>query len=154
MKDLVPNICFSALLILSPMAWGKDKTPDAGITSMDAKTLTNHAAATVASLHDSMLDPASFVLDGVFVSKPNRQGQISLCYAFRSHNTLGGYAEGRATEGGLNAHGGLEMVPVSEDGAWLGYDTGWIAPCKAKNIDREITADVSPLAEARYKKTK
>ena len=108
------------LLVLMPVvALAKNKTPDINLTTMDAKTLTDHAATTVAGLHDSMLDPASFVLDGVYVSKPNRKGAISLCYVFRSHNTMGGYAEGRATEGGYNVHGGLEMLTQSTVGSLL-----------------------------------
>jgi hypothetical protein len=49
-----------------------------------------HAAQTIARLHDSMLDPASFVLDAAYVTKPNKHGAVSYCYEFRSHNTMGG----------------------------------------------------------------
>jgi hypothetical protein len=119
-----------------------------------------HAAATVASLHDSMLDPASFVLDGAYVTKPihrsadkEHKDKPTYCYAYRSHNTMGGYTEGRAYEDPLD-HGRLQVVHASPDGAFMGYDTGWIAPCKAKNIDRDITPSVAQLAATMYKKTR
>jgi len=34
-----------------------------------------HAAATVAHLHDTMLDPASFSLDGVYVTKASKKSR-------------------------------------------------------------------------------
>jgi hypothetical protein len=119
----------------------------------------DHAAAIVAQIHDTMLDPTSFVLDGVYFTKPNKvadtdhKGQGTYCYAFRSHNTMGGYAEARAYEDPVD-HGKLVIVHPSTDGAFMGYDTGWVAPCKAKNIDRDITADVAAIAPALYKKTR
>lgn len=115
---------------------------------------TQHAAQTVAQLHDSMLDPASFVLDAAYVTKPNKHGAVSYCYEFRSHNKMGGYSEGRAVEDGGD-HGRLSVYDYpAEDGAWLGYDTGWVAPCKRKNIDRELTAGVTALAPSLYRKTR
>lgn len=119
-----------------------------------------HAATTVAALHDSMLDPASFVLDGAYVTKPihrlaekDRRDMPTYCYAFRSRNPMGGYSDGRAYEDPLN-HGHLTIVQPSSGGAFMGYDTGWVAPCKAKNIDRNITADVAPLAPPLYQKSR
>jgi hypothetical protein len=100
-----------------------------------------------------MLDPASFVLDGVSIAKVNRRGHVSVCYAFRSHNAMGGYAEGRAVEDG-DDHNRLSTYSVPNDEGFPGYDSGWVAPCKAKNIDREITAEVAVLAPALYKKTR
>jgi hypothetical protein len=119
-----------------------------------------HAAETIATLHDSMLDPASFVLDGAYVTKPihrladkEDKDKPTYCYAFRSHNTMGGYAEGRAYEDPLD-HGRLQIIHPSADGVFMGYDTGWVAPCKSKNIDRDITAQVAQLAATMYKKTR
>lgn len=70
---------------------------------------THHAALTVAALHDSMLDPASFVLDGAYVTKPihrfadkDHRDRSTYCYAFRSHNTMGGYSDARAYEDPLD----------------------------------------------------
>jgi hypothetical protein len=58
-----------------------------------------HAAVTVAHVHDTMLDPASLVLDGAYVTLPNRiadkehKNLPTYCYAFRSHNAMGGYSQ-------------------------------------------------------------
>ena len=110
-----------------------------------------HAAVTVARLHDTMLDPQSFVLDGVFITKPDKKGNVSYCYAYRSHNTMGGYSEGRAVEWSID-RGRLSTYTAPKGDGFLGYDVGWIAPCKQKNIDRDITAEVAPLAMALYRK--
>jgi len=111
-----------------------------------------HAAAIVAHLHDTMSDPASFALDGVYLTKPSKRGNITVCYAFRSHNAMGGYTAGRAVEDG-DDHNRLSVY-TTDDGAgkYPGYDVGWFAPCKDKNIDREITAEVLPLASELYQK--
>jgi len=117
-----------------------------------------HAVRTVAFLHDAMLDPASFVLDGAFVTKPvhrfadkAHKDQPTYCYRFRSHNPMGGYSEGAAYEDPLD-HGNLEIVQPSDDGAFPGYDTGWAAPCKARNLAEDITAQVAAAAPALYQK--
>ena len=111
-----------------------------------------HAAAVAARLHDSMLDPASFVLDGVFITKPNKRGNVSVCYTFRSHNTMGGYSAGRAVEDG-DDHNRLSVYTHDNGaGKYPGYDVGWVAPCKDKNLDREITAEVLALAPPLYRK--
>jgi hypothetical protein len=123
---------------------------------------TERAAATVARLHDTALDPASFVLDGVYVTKvtrpPNKHniGQAVYCYAYRAHNTMGGYSAARATEDPGLEHGRLQIIQADRNGDFPGYDTGLFgyAPCKTKNIDRDITADVAALAPSLYKKTK
>jgi len=113
---------------------------------------TQHAAATVAHIHDTMLDPNSFVLDGVYLTKPSKRGNVTVCYTFRSQNKMGGYTAGRAAEDG-DDHNHLSVYTVDNGaGKYPGYDVGWIAPCKDKNIDREITADVLPLAKALYRK--
>jgi hypothetical protein len=113
-----------------------------------------HAAQTAAHLHDSMLDPASFVLDAVYVTKPDKHGAVSYCYEFRSHNRMGGYSDGKAVEDASD-HGRLSVYDHPADtGGWVGYDTGWVAPCKKKNIDRELTAGVVALAPPLYQKTK
>lgn len=113
-----------------------------------------HAAQTVAHLHDSMLDPASFVLDAASVTKPDKHGAVSYCYEFRSHNRMGGYSDGRAVEDASD-HGRLSVYDhPAETGGWVGYDTGWVAPCKRKNIDRDITTQVVALAPPLYQKAK
>jgi len=132
----------------------------ATVTTAQAPTTEiTHAAEVVAHIHDTMLDPPSFVLDAVYVTKPNRvgdkehKGRPTFCYAFRSHNAMGGYSQGAAYEDPV-LHGQLTFVSLDGDGDALGYNEGWVAPCKAKNLDRDITADVLAIAPALYKKTR
>ena len=128
------------------------QTPD--IKTLDDAALKQHAAETVAHLHDTMLDPASFLLDGAYVTKPDKKGQRSICYAFRSHNTMGGYSEARAVEDGADRN---RLSIYREDngaGRFPGYDVGWVAPCKDKSLEREITAEVAALAPTLYRKTR
>lgn len=143
-----------ALLSMLSLALTPAGAQTADIQKMDDAALKQHAAETVAHLHDTMLDPASFVLDGAYVTKPNKRGKLNLCYAFRSHNAMGGYAEARAVEDGDDKN---HLSVFNQDngyGKFQGYDVGWVAPCKDKNIDREITAEVTRLADALYKKSR
>jgi len=113
-----------------------------------------HAAATVAHIHDEMNDPASFLLDRAYITKPNKHGAVSYCYEFRGHNQEGGYSDARAVE---NANDHLHLSVYSRPnsgGVWLDYDAGVSAPCKKKNIDRDITLPVSDLAPALYRRAK
>jgi hypothetical protein len=122
--------------------------------SPGADPAVQHAAQTVAHLHDTMLDPASFVLDAAFITKPNKRGEVSYCYEFRSHNKMGGYSEGRAVEDGGD-HLRLSVLTLDDGyGKYQGYDVGWVAPCKSKNVDRIMTEDVAALATPLYRKTK
>ena len=140
----------AVLVLLVSTGWAEQNTD---IQTLDNAGLLQHAAVTVAYLHDSMLDPASFVLDSVLITKPDKKGKISICYAFRSHNKMGGYSEGRAVEWGVD-HNKLSVFSVDNGaGKYPGYDVGWMAPCKDKSIDREITASVSGIAPNLYKKT-
>jgi hypothetical protein len=107
-------------------------------------------SATVARIHDGMMAPASFVLDGVYLTKPDKKGAVTVCVAFRAANSVGGMAEGRATDDGKD----FEIIRQSEVGSFQGYDTGWVRPCTAKKIDRDVTADVAATAPALYKKTR
>ena len=93
-----------------------------------------HAAATVAHLHDEMLSPSSFVLEGVFVTKPDRRGNVSVCYEYRSQNVSGVMSAGRAVEWGAD-HGKLSTYQAERADDIQGYNAGWAAPCKAKNFD-------------------
>lgn len=122
--------------------------------AQESQTPPQHAAATVAHLHDTMLDPTSFVIDSVFITKPNKRGNVSLCYAFRSHNKMGGYSDGRAVEDG-DDHNRLSVY-TADDGAgrFPGYDVGWFSPCKDRNIRHDLTAEVSSLAPTLYRKSK
>ncbi|SFS07626.1 hypothetical protein SAMN05421771_1365 [Granulicella pectinivorans] len=134
---------FLLLVVLAaehPMAISQSPGPD-----------IHRVAANAARLHDTMLDPASFVLDAVYLTKPSKRGNVSVCYEYRSHNTMGGYSAGRAVEDG-DDHNRLSTYTAAESGRYPGYNVGWVAPCKSKNLDREITADVAPLAVALYRK--
>jgi hypothetical protein len=67
---------------------------------------------------------------------------------------MGGYADGRAVEDGDDKN---QLSVYNRDngyGKFQGYDVGRVAPCKDKNIEREITADVTQLAPALYKKSR
>ena len=143
------------LLIITVMfafvIFARDKP--AGFGMMDKDAVSQHAAQTVANLHDGMLDPASFVLDSVWMTKLNKRGNVSLCYTYRSHNRMGGYSEGVAVEDGDDSNH-LSTFTVGESGHTQGFDTGWVAPCKAKNLDRELTADVVAIAPTLYRKTR
>ena len=76
--------------------------------------MVKHAAQTVAHLHDSMLDPASFVLDAAYATKPDKHGAVSYCYEFRSHNRMGALSDGRAIEDGSD-HGRLSVYNHPEE---------------------------------------
>src|SRR4051794_3207413 len=91
---------FFLVTLLSSTAFAQAPPRAIDIQKMSDAEIRQHAAETVAHLHDTMLDPASFVLDGAYVTKPNKRGRVSICYAFRSHNTMGGYSEARAVEDG------------------------------------------------------
>ncbi len=129
-----------AVFALSSVAWGQDNT-------------VKQAAETVARLHDSMLNPPTFVLDGVYLSKPDRKGHPSLCYEYRSQNASGGMSAGRAAVYGWDTKR-LNTFVVERGDDVQGYNAGWVSPCKAKNIDREITKDVAAIAPALYRKDK
>ena len=145
---------FTLITMLLAAAFCVAASPRPDIQTMSDAEIKQHAAEAVAALHDQMLDPASFVLDGAYVTKRDKRGKLSVCYAFRSHNTLGGYAEGRAVEDGEDKNRLSVFNRDNGAGKFQGYDVGWFAPCKAKDIDREITADVERLAPGLYRKSK
>jgi hypothetical protein len=137
--------------------------------------LIQHAAVTVAGLHDSMLDPASFVLDGVYITKPHdiRQRKnggwskgpviahyVSLCYTYRSHNRMGGYGEGTFFEDGGDYKKYPLLTTIEDPNAKISSYNGGVRTamgaddCTPNRIDKDITADVAPLAATLYKKTR
>jgi len=119
------------------------------VAALAEQPVTDHAAATVANLHDSMLNPPTFVLDAVYVTKPDKHGNVSVCYEYRSQNVSGGMSAGRAVE---DHKGELSTYQVTRTDDVPGYNAGWVAPCKSKNIDRDITKAVASAAPALYKK--
>jgi hypothetical protein len=70
------------------------------------------AVAGISALRSAMLDPDSFVLENVTVKAPNKQGVIDVCYTFRSHNRMGGYASSGTAR--LNSKDIIDMI-VNED---------------------------------------
>ncbi len=104
-----------------------------------------HAKATVAHLRNTALDPSSFVLENVYITKPSKYGRINYCYAFNSKDKSGDSLETRAAE-----HGPQNTLSVftETDGAgmYIGYDAGLRPPCSKEKIAREITSEVNGLA--------
>jgi hypothetical protein len=43
-------------------------------------------------LRSAMKDPDSFVLEGVHMRAPNKQGISDICYSYRARNSFGGYS--------------------------------------------------------------
>jgi hypothetical protein len=89
---------FSALILFAALigsAVAKDR-PLAPLTP----ELVQHAASGVVTLKGMMKDPDSFVLESVSRDQhldeehPERAGVV--CYSFRSHNAMGGFASGSA----------------------------------------------------------
>ena len=144
MKRTLCLLALAAAMLASPASAQED--------------LTQHAAVTVAHLHDAMLNPSSFVLDGVFTTKPDKRGHTSICYQYRSQNALGGMSVGLAVEDGGDKGRLSTFTVTGSDGEraddMRGYNAGWVAPCKGKNMDREITNDVVSAAPALYRKTR
>jgi hypothetical protein len=143
--------------------------------STNEQNLIQHAAETVAALHDSMLDPASFVLDGVYVTKPHdiRQRKnggwskgpvigsyVSVCYVYRSHNRMGGYGEGSFFEDGGDYKKNPLLTTVLDPSAKIPPYNGGVRTamgaedCDPKRIDRDISRAVADVAPALYRKSR
>jgi len=123
----------AALLSVSAFAQNQNPTDQATI---------DHAAATVAQIHDGMLNPPTFVLDRVFIAKLTKRGRSahvpSICYEYRSQNTTGGMSAGLSVE-----DAGSPARTFNAD--FL---------CQPKNIERNITKEVAAAAPALYRKDK
>ena len=118
-------LCFALCFALRG-AWGE--TPE---TISRAVTAVNH-------INGAMLDPTSFVLEQALTTLPDKHG-VYLCFAFRSHNTMGGFSDGRAW---LSPDNRLRLFQADRDGHFVGYDEGWVDPCRSKRIAEDITAAV------------
>ena len=148
-----------AALILGLLFSFAEKTP---LPTPPHDGVVQAAAAYVAKLHDSMLDPSSFVVDNVFVSQPNKlyeshgmfRGKlagsyVNICVSVRSHNTMGGYS---AQEYKLVASKGEPALYVLDDpNTQLGIQS---FPNTVCNRPTDIKDDVVPIAESLYKKAK
>ena len=128
-------LCFALCFALTG-AWGE--TPE---TISRAVTAVNH-------INGAMLDPTSFVLEQALTTLPDKHG-VYLCFAFRSHNTMGGFSDGRAW---LSPDNRLRLFQydsqADSDGHIVGYDEGWIDPCRSKRIAEDITAAVKAARTA------
>ena len=96
-----------------------------------------------------MNDPDSFVLLSVRQTKPTKktnafmEGAYNICYAFRSHNAMGGYGDPQValqlwSFKKAENNGKLEFIGTTEDAK---YGAGH-GQCEAKNIATDITAEV------------
>ena len=135
-------LCFALCFALTG-AWGE--TPE---TISRAVTAVNH-------INGAMLDPTSFVLEQALTTLPDKHG-VYLCFAFRSHNTMGGFSDGRAW---LSPDNRLRLFQADRDGHFVGYDEGWVDPCRSKRIAEDITAAViaartAPVPLTRADRTK
>ena len=110
-------------------------------TPVDQATI-DHAAATVAQIHDGMLNPPTFVLDSVFLTKLTPRGRSahvpSICYSYRAQNAMGGMSAGLSVE---DAGGRVRT-----------FDADFL--CQSKKIARDITKEVAAAAPALYRKDK
>jgi len=132
-------------LVLALLVALARSVPAQAPASAQAPDPVQHAKATVAHLRDTALSPSSFVLENVYITKPNRYNQISYCYAFSSKDKSGDSLETRAAEHGAN-HALSRYTETNGAGRYFGYDDGFRAPCGQENIAREITAEVEGLA--------
>lgn len=157
---LILLVTFSLATLL-----GVAQAPD---RETDTDDPVHHAAHTVAHIHDSMLDPAAFDLNLVYVTKTHEIREpkkglwgkghvigtyVNFCYVYTTRNRMGGSSESRAVEDGSDNYR-LSIVTDDGSGKFPGYDVGDDAPCKQNEIDRDITADVAALAATLYQKSK
>jgi hypothetical protein len=157
-RFLVFSTVVCSMCVLISAAQEQDAPNRAGVV--------HTAAVFVAGLHDSMLDPASFVVDNVYVSAPQKlyesrgirgRGRVvgsyvNVCVLVRSHNRMGGYT---SEEDDLVADKNHpELYVVNSPDAQIGVASfgGFGNPCKHMGAD--ITPDVVAAAEALYKKTR
>ncbi len=93
------------------------------------------AASGAVTLRGMMKDPDSFVLESVFLQKPNKHGVSDVCYFYRSHNSFGGY--GDTGEARLDSKGWMEIITsdnVLDD---------LTDPCRPGKQLADITTEVS-----------
>jgi|SRR5208282_3702505 len=108
MKNLIATIAMALLMCCSSFA----KREPVVLSAEQISLSITRAVAGVPALRSAMLDPASFVLENVTLKAPNKQGVIDVCYTFRSHNRMGGYASSGTAR--LNSKNVVDMI-MSED---------------------------------------
>ncbi len=99
------------------------------------------AASGVPVLRSAMKDPDSFVLEGVYLRPPNKQGISDVCYSYRAHNSYGGYS-GTGTAR-LNSKGAIDSFGSSSDDELKQA----LMPCSplVQSMSLDVTAQVNAI---------
>lgn len=92
------------------------------------------AATGAVTLRGMMKDPDSFVLESVFLQKPNKHGVSDVCYFYRSHNSFGGY--GGTGEARLDSKDYVEVITVDD------MMDALTDPCRPSKQLENITTEV------------
>jgi len=123
--------------VLYSACWGATVPYDAAVVQ--------RAADGAVTLRGMMKDPDSFVLEGVFLMRPNKHGISDVCYFYRSHNSYGGY--GGTGEARLNSKDRVEVIEKSDTAGGSIIDA-INDPCKASREARDITIPVKTILSA------
>ncbi len=104
------------------------------------------AASGIAVLRSAMKDPDSFVLEGVWLRPPNKQGISDVCYSYRAHNSYGGYS-GTGTAR-LNSKGVIDSFGSSADDEMLQVLMACtpLAQSMSLNVTAQVNAVLHPVA--------
>ena len=106
------------------------------------------AVSGVPVLRSAMKDPDSFVLEGVWLRPPNKQGISDVCYSYRARNSYGGYA-GTGTAR-LNSQGVIDSFGSSADDEMVQV----LMACssfdhpRSLNVTAQVNAILHPVAPA------
>jgi len=92
-------------------------------------------------LRSAMKDPDSFVLEGVHVREPNKQGISDICYSYRARNGFGGYS-GTGTAR-LNSHDVVDDFVSRDNGVGV-----FGCSLAAQSLMLDITARVKSALAA------
>lgn len=96
------------------------------------------AAKGIPILRSAMKDPDSFVLEGVHLKAPNKEGISDVCYSYRAHNSYGGYS-GTGTAR-LNSKGIVDAFGSSTDDDFAQAMNS--CSLRVQSITLDITAEV------------
>jgi hypothetical protein len=133
MKRPLCLLTLAAAMLVSP-AFAKTVT----LTREFIAANVPRAARAIPAIRSLMKDPASFVLEGVYLKAPNKEGISDVCFAFRSHNSYGGYSGSGTAR--LNSKDIVDNVYDSDMAAsvfnpcLLTSESNWV------NITAEVTA--------------
>ena len=110
MKKTIAAIAIT--LALAGSAFAKDKPKASVISHEEVMALAQRAVSALPTLQASMKDPDSFVLEGVYL-RALKTGAFEFCYAYRSHNSYGGYSGTNVAR--LNSHGDIDSFAKASD---------------------------------------